>query len=109
MKDHLLDRIYGEYQAYKVSILSLSSAEIFSKCYEIDIMTNIYDILAERVESLSENTVAALLEQKNVLQWIYERWLKKDDSSYAELENHVMDEVDNITAEVSRMEERKAA
>lgn len=109
MKDHLLDRIYGEYQAYKVSILSLSNAEIFSKCYEIDIMTNLYDILAERVERLSEDTVQALLKHKNILAGLYERWLKKDDTNYAELENHVIDEVDNITVEMSRLEEMRVA
>lgn len=99
MRDHLLDRIYGEYQAYKASILSLTNAEIFAKCYEIDIMTNLYDILAEHTEKLPDDTIRALLDRPNILSEIYERWMKKDDTNYAELENHVSDEVGNIVSE----------
>lgn len=93
MSEHLLDRIYGEYQAYRVSVLSLSNAEIFTKCYEIDIMTNLYEILLERIGQFSDDIIKALLVHENVLAELYDRWLKKDDANYAELEKHILDEI----------------
>ena len=98
MRNHLSDRIYGEYQAYKASILGLSNVEILDKSYEFDVMTIFYEILIERIEQFPDDIVQKLLEHKNVLMELYERWLKKDDKNYAELEQHVLDEVENIAA-----------
>jgi hypothetical protein len=105
----LLDRIYGEYQAYKAKILSLSNAEIFSKCYEIDIMTNLYDILSAMTEKLDDDTIRKLLERRNILEELYERWLKRDDNVYAEIGACVSEEVDNLIAESASCGERSAA
>jgi hypothetical protein len=109
MVEHLLDRLYGEYQAYKVSVLSLSGAEIFSRCYEIDIMTNIYDILAEQAERFPENKIQALLGRQHILSELYDRWLKKDDDVYTEICRFVTDEAENIAAEVLSDSEGSAA
>ncbi len=96
--DYLVERIYGEYQAYKASILGLSNGEIFTKCYEIDVMTNFYEILLELVGNLSEEAVSTLLKQRNILTELYQKWLKKADSAYEELENHVRDEIGMLKA-----------
>lgn len=45
MKEHFLDRLYGEYQAFRASVLGCPSAEIFDRCYEIDAVSNFYEIL----------------------------------------------------------------
>lgn len=42
MKEHFLDRLYGEYQAYRASLLSCPNIEIFNRCYEIDAVVNFY-------------------------------------------------------------------
>lgn len=105
--EQLLDRIYGEFMAYKASILSLNNAEIFGKCYEIDIFVNLYEILMEKAEKLSDEALAALLNRKNVLQELYDEWLKKDDSNYEEIECHVSDEIEAITERYQN--ERRAA
>ena len=96
MREHLLDRIYGEYQAYRADILGLSNTEIFGKSYEIDTVVNIYEILMEKVQELPEDTLAALLPHRNILTQLYEMWLKKDDSSYQELQDHVEDEIEAV-------------
>ena len=74
IKEHLLDRIYGEYQSYRADKLGLSNAEIFGNCYEIDTVVNIYETLMEKVQELPDDTLAALLLHKNILMELYESW-----------------------------------
>lgn len=105
IKEHFLDRIYGEYQAYKASVLSCPNDEIFSRCYEIDVMVNFYEILAEKADGLSEHMLSALLQHKNILMELYELWLDKDDCNYREMENHVEDEIGNIMREIREKQE----
>lgn len=108
-KEHFLDRIYGEYQAYRASVLSCPNAEIFSKCYEIDIMVNLYDILTEKADMLQENVLASLLQRRNILSGLYESWLEKDSSGYSELESHVDSEIENIVKGTGGWDIRKTA
>ena len=96
MREHFLDRLYGKYQAYKASVLSCTNAEIFSRCYEIDAIVNFYEILAEKAEELPDNVLEALLQHKDILTEMYCLWLKKNDSCYGEMKNHVEAEIGNI-------------
>ena len=109
VKEHFLDRIYGEYQAYRASVLSCPNAEIFNKCYEIDIMVNLYDILTEKADTLQENVLASLLQRRNILSELYESWLEKDSSGYSELESHVDSEIENIVKGTGGWDIRKTA
>jgi hypothetical protein len=97
MQEHLLDRLYGEYQDYKDGVLRLSNEEIFSKCYEIDIMTNIYDIISELVEKMNDETITALLDCGNILAELYNGWLKRDDNICSEINEYLTDEVVKIS------------
>lgn len=99
MREHFLDRIYGEYQAYRASVLGETNAEIFARSYEIDAVVNFYEILAEKAELLSDQILAELLQQRNILMGCYNRWLKKDDSNYNEMKAHVEAEIENLSAE----------
>jgi hypothetical protein len=108
MKEYLWEHIYGEYQAYKSSVLGMTNAEIFARCYEIDTMTNLCDILTEKIEGLDNTVVQKLLDCKNILAILYDRWLGKPGSSYADLEEHIEEEIGNIVAE-SEGSERSAA
>ena len=101
IKEHFLDRLYGEYQSYKASVLSCPNEEIFKRCYEVDTMVVFYEILAEKAEELPEHMLAALLQHKNILNELYQLWLKKDDSCYREMENHIEDEIKNIAGEAA--------
>jgi hypothetical protein len=92
VKECLFDRLYKEYEEFKSSILKLSKSDIFNKCYEIDVMTNIYDILMDRADLSDEETVA-LLGRKHILYELYGLHLKRDDYNYPELENLVNEEI----------------
>jgi hypothetical protein len=97
MHEDLADRLYSEYQDYKDGVLRLSNDEIFSKCYEIDIKTNIYDIISELVEKMNDETIKALLDCGNILDELYNGWLKRDDNIYSEIKEYLTDEVVKIS------------
>ena len=99
MKEHFLDRLYGEYQAYKASVLSCPNAEIFNRCYEIDAIVNFYEILVKMAEGLSDGVLENLLQRRNILMELYDLWIKKNDSCYMEMQNHVRDEIESIAKE----------
>ncbi len=109
VRDHFLDRIYGEYQTYKASVLSCPNADIFGRCYEIDVMVNFYEILAEKADRLQGHELTALLQRKNILTELYGLWLKKDDCNYREMERHVEDEIETMIREFPKEQEVDAS
>jgi hypothetical protein len=101
MQEDLADRLYSEYMDYKDGVLRLSNDEIFSKCYEIDIKTNIYDIISELVEKMNDETIKALLDCGNILDELYNGWLKRDDNIYSEIKEYLTDEVVKISGKAN--------
>lgn len=61
MREYFLDRIYGEYQAYKASVLEENGGSVYARCYEIDCMINIYEILKEFAMKLPANELERLI------------------------------------------------
>ena len=103
MKEAFWNKLTAEYKIYQVSVLSLTNSEINGKCYEIDCMVNFYEILMEKAESMSEETLSALLKQENILWNFYDVWLAKDDSNYSEMETHIAEEIKVVVAKNTAM------
>ena len=103
MKEAFWNKLTAEYKSYQVSVLSLTNSEIYGKCYEIDCMVNFYEILMEKAESMSEETLSALLKQENILWNFYDVWLAKDDSNYSEMETHIAEEIKVVVAKNTAM------
>ena len=106
IREAFWNKLTAEYKSYQVSVLSLPNSEIYGKCYEIDCMVNFYEILMEKAESMSEETLSALLKQENILWNFYDEWLAKVDSNYSEMEIHIAEELEGI---VVRETAKKAA
>lgn len=96
IREHFIDRLYGEYQAYKASVLSCPNDEIMGRYYEIDAIVNFYEILVEKAAEFPDNVLAALLQHRDILMELYDLWLKKNDSCYREMKKHVEEEIKNI-------------
>lgn len=101
MKEHFLDRLYGEFQAYRASLLSCTNAEIFNRCYEIDAVVNFYEIMREKAEKMSDCEMEILLQDKDILAELYNTWLQKSDSTFTEMTAHVEEEAENIIRRIS--------
>jgi len=98
MKEAFWNKLTAEYKSYQVSVLSLTNSEIYGKCYEIDCMVNFYEILMEKAETMTEETLSALLKQENILWNFYDEWLAKDDSNCSEMETHIAEEIEIAVA-----------
>lgn len=48
---------------------------------------------------LSEDILGTLLQHKGILSNLYEVWLKKYDSSYSEMQQHVEEEIQKFVKE----------
>lgn len=87
-------KIYEELQTFRQVILCKEKEDIYGESYKIDIFVSLYEILAEQTDKLSDDALKKLLSQSTgILAYLYDTWLKKEDSSYSELEKHVLDEV----------------
>lgn len=103
LKEALWNKLTAEYKSYQVSVLSLTNSEIYGKCYEIDCMVNFYEILIEKADSLSKETLSTLLGKENLLWGFYDKWLAKDDSNYSEMDNHITDEIEVVLTEANKL------
>ena len=109
MREYFLNRIYGEYQSYKASVLEENSGSIYARCYEIDCMINIYEILKEFAMKLSVNELERLMNHRDILKYLYELWMKRSDSYYAEMEHHVTAEMNKLISNTGELKERNVA
>lgn len=50
-------------------------------------MINIYEILKEFAMKLPVNELERLMNHRDILKYLYELWLKRSDSHYAEMEH----------------------
>ena len=103
MKEAFWNKLTAEYKCYQVSVLSLTNSEIYGRCYEIDCMVNFYEILMEKAESMSVETLSVLLKQENILWSFYDEWLAKDDSNYSEMETYIAEEIEVVVAQNTAM------
>lgn len=109
MREYFLNQIYGEYQSYKASVLEENGGSIYARCYEIDCMINIYEILKEFAMKLPVNELEKLMNHRDILKYLYELWLKRSDSHYAEMEHHVTAEMNKLISNTGELKERNVA
>ena len=92
-------KIGFEKSRFEKRILKLKSEEIIERCYQIECMSRIHDILKEQSQKMEVEMLERLLVLPNLLANFYERWLHIPDSYHEELEDAVMtaaEEIKNI-------------
>lgn len=86
----LAKRLYLELRMFRYSVLRKTKKEIYESSYKTEMMTAIYEALLESLEYINEDTACNLLWWNGgILEFLYEEWLKKEDSSFEELKAHV--------------------
>lgn len=94
-----LERLHMEIQLFKDSMLCKEKAGIYAESYKIEMYVNLYEILAEETERMTETLLRKLIHQPSgILDAFYQEWLSKDDSFYTELREYVEDEFDVLSA-----------
>lgn len=93
-------KINVEYQKFKKEQLELSAEEIYGNAYRIQTYMCIYENLLEMSQQLSENVLVSLITFPELLAYLFEKWLKVEDSSDEELNYYLQDEISEIHDEM---------
>lgn len=102
-------KINVEYKRFKKAQLNLSGENIYGNAYQIHSYMCIYENLLEMIQKLSENVLVSLITFPELLDYLYERWLKVEDSSDEELNYYLQDEISEIHDEMFINEGRMVA
>ena len=98
LKELLLERLHIELQLFKDSMLHKAKEDIFQSSYEIEVMVNLYEILAAHTEKLESGTVRGILNLNfGILGFIYQEWLGQEDSFYGELKEYACSELATVS------------
>lgn len=94
-------KLYLEYLKFKDDMLRKTQEEVFKNCYKIDVFLNLYEILVEKSLTLSAEILVRLEKEDNILEFLYEGWMKIDDNTYQEMCQYVNEKL-------SFLEQKKA-
>ncbi len=92
-------KVNVEYEKFKKAQLALSAEEIYGNAYRIQCYMCIYENMLELSQKLSENVLATLVIFPELLAYLFEGWLKVEDSSDEELNGYLQEEIAEIHKE----------
>ena len=97
LRQLLLQRLYLEYMLFKDSLLQKGKEDIFTASYKIEIFVNLYEILMAHAGDLRSDTIRKLLKLNfGILEFLYQKWLDKEDSFYEELRECACSELETV-------------
>lgn len=85
-----------ENTCFKKKMLKQSAEVLFERAYQIDTMLNLYELLMEMSQKMEVEVLKTLLVFPNLLAFLYDRWLKEEDSHIEELQDALERNVDEL-------------
>lgn len=92
----LENKLSTELKNYKTELLKDSKNEIFEHSYQTTIKEEIKNFILEISTQLSINDLESLYNTKDILNVIYDEWLKYDSPFSTDLENCIFESVEHI-------------
>ena len=89
-------KIGQELNWFKSGVLNKAAEEIYGMAFQIDTMVNLYELMLEMSQKMDIEVIRRLVIFPRILTWLYERWLKQEDSLMEELERFVMRSLSEI-------------
>lgn len=89
IQECVFDKIEDAYTEFKEEMLKKDPEEIFEKAYKISIITEIFDILFDSYEFTPHEAEIVLKFKGNILEQVYDEWLKYDNGIREDLEQSV--------------------
>ena len=96
VKEQFFQKLKEEYQQFRQRILQKDKQDIIKDSYRIEIFEELYKILVEKGDTLSDAILRNLLYQSGLLDFLYDCWLKKEDSQLQELMDCVEEELGKV-------------
>ena len=81
---------------FKKRMLKQSTEVLFERAYQIDTMLNLYELLMEMSQKMELEVLKTLLVFPNLLAFLYERWIKEEDSHIEELQGSLEKNVSEL-------------
>lgn len=85
IQECVFDKIEDAYNEFKEEMLKEDPEEIFEKAYKISIITEIFDVLFDAYEFSPYETEIVLEFKGNILEQVYDKWLKHEDGFRTEI------------------------
>ena len=102
LRELLRARLHMELQLFKDSMLQKGKEDIFKASYRIEIYVDLYEIVLAHVENLQSGMIRELLGLGfGILDYLYQEWLDREDSFYAELKEYACNELEAIPGKVN--------
>lgn len=86
LRELFCTKIGLENALFKKRMLKQSTEVLFERAYQIDTMLNLYELLVEMSQKMELEVLKTLLVFPNLLAFLYERWIKEEDSHIEELQ-----------------------
>lgn len=81
---------------FKKKMLKQSVEVLFERAYQIDTMLNLYELLMDMSQKMELEVLKNLLVFPNLLAFLYDRWLKEEDSHIEELQGSLEKNVSEL-------------
>lgn len=92
---------------FKRKMLKQEPEKIFESAYQIDSMISIYEQLMEMSQKMEKGKMKKLLVFPNLLAFLYDRWLKAEDSHTEELEAVLQETITEIRGTYETLEQEE--
>lgn len=96
LRDLFCLKIGLENARFKQKMLKQSAEVLFERAYQIDTMINLYELLMEMSQKMEPEALKTLLVFPNLLAFLYDRWLKEEDSHIEELQGSLEKNVSEL-------------
>lgn len=89
-------KINVEYQKFKQKQIALPAEEVYGNAYQIHCYMCLYENILEICQQLSEDELVSLITFPGLLSFLYDQWLKVENSAEEELELYLKKETAKI-------------
>lgn len=79
-------KIGKELEQFKDKIAKMDLDEIMARAYQVDTIITIYELLLEMSRQLGKEILETIILYPNLLAFLYEKWMKEEDSHMQELQ-----------------------
>ena len=92
---------------FKQRMLKQSAEVLFERAYQIDTMLNLYELLMEMSQKMEAEVLRTLLVFPNLLAFLYERWIKEEDSHMEELQSSLEKNVGELQEKYQKVKKEE--
>lgn len=92
---------------FKQRMLKQSAEVLFERAYQIDTMLNLYELLMEMSQKMELEVLKTLLVFPNLLAFLYDRWIKEEDSHMEELQCSIEKNVEELQKKYQKVKKEE--